>query len=143
MVKKLGTYSRFFWLTVILCAVYLGGSSGYLLSMEAALTIAVLATLGGALFLGFVGTLLSTPALGAGIIGSERQARIAVFSMWGTIAVFVVAGMAITFMAKGTILHYLTYALFEVLFGLIFGAEIGAMVWSIREPPKCQDCVII
>jgi len=99
MVKKLGTYPRLLCLTLILCTVYVGGSSGYLLSMDAALTIAVLATLEGALFLGFMGTLLSTIALGAGMIDNERQAPMVVFSMWGTIAVLVVAGIAITFMA--------------------------------------------
>jgi hypothetical protein len=68
---------------------------------------------------------------------NKREARIVVLSTWGTIAVCVLVGAIIEFVAAGTILRHAAPA---VYIGLIFGVPIAAIVYgNTTAPRQCQN----
>lgn len=138
MARKLGVYSWLFWGTLVLCGAWLGGwiGSSSARSADAVFPLVILAALGGAVVLALIAAFAGLAAFGTGIIDNERQARIIVLSVWGTIVTLVLVGTIIEFVAMGTVLLLTPL---EIVFGLIFGVEIAAEVYSPESPKKCQD----
>ena len=140
MGKKLGAYSLAFLVTLFLCGAYMGGWIGFFSTHQADFTLStrILVASGAAVLLAFVAAYMGLMIFGSNIISNERQARIVVLSIWGTITIIALIGIILEFIVKTEDI-ILTFGAPGVFLGLILGAEIAAAVYGSVGPKKCSD----
>lgn len=135
MIYSSGAWAFRFQLTLILCAAYLGGWAGFTIPVtrEASLVWPMVFAAAGAIFGGLLGVCLSF--LAVVVMDREYKRRVVTLTLWGTTAVFLSVAVSLGFRSLETVS---TYSALAILYGLIFGAVIGAV--ALGACTEVKDC---